>query len=175
MVALRLDRRLAARIDPSDVVQEALADADQELPDYLARRSMPFYAWLRRFAWDRLVDHHRRHVLAHRRSVGREDLSLMALPDRSSLALADRLAASETSPSRGMMREESRQQIRDALARLSERDREVLVLLYMEELSAVEIAAILDTTQGAVRTRHLRALERLRRLMTGDEEGEAQS
>src|SRR5947209_16742492 len=77
MVALRLDRRLAARIDPSDVVQEALVDADQELSDYLAQRSMPFYAWLRRFAWDRLVDHHRRHVLAPRRRVARAGLSLM--------------------------------------------------------------------------------------------------
>jgi RNA polymerase sigma-70 factor (ECF subfamily) len=67
-----LDRRLAARIDPSDVVQEALADADRELAEYLGSRSMPFYAWLRRFAWDRLVEVHRRHVSAGRRSVDRE-------------------------------------------------------------------------------------------------------
>src|SRR5262249_46640308 len=63
MIALRLDPRLAARIDPSDVVQDALADADQDLSDYLRDRSMPFYAWLRRFAWDRLVELHRRHIL----------------------------------------------------------------------------------------------------------------
>jgi len=165
MVALRLDRRLAARIDPSDVVQEALVDADQELSDYLAQRSMPFYAWLRRFAWDRLVDHHRRHVLAQRRSVDREDLSFVTFPDQSAMMLADRLAASGTSPSRRMMREESRQRVQKALARLPVRDREVLVLLYMEELSAVEIAAVLSTTQGAIRTRHVRALEKLRRLI----------
>jgi RNA polymerase sigma-70 factor, ECF subfamily len=173
MVALRLDRRLAARIDPSDVVQEALVDADQELSDYLAQRSMPFYAWLRRFAWDRLVDHHRRHVLARRRSVDREDLSLMALPDQSAMMLADRLAANGTSPSRRMMREESRQRVQKALAQLPARDREVLVLLYMEELSAGEIAAVLSTTQGAIRTRHVRALERLRKLMGEDEGAEA--
>src|SRR5262249_53755802 len=68
MIAMRLDRRLVARIDPSDVVQEALADADRDLADYLCSRSMPFYAWLRRFAWDRLVEAHRRHVSAERRS-----------------------------------------------------------------------------------------------------------
>src|SRR5205823_426419 len=72
MIALRLDRRLAARIDPSDIVQEALADADRDLAEYLSSRSMPFYAWLRRFAWDRLVEAHRRHVSAERRSVERE-------------------------------------------------------------------------------------------------------
>ena len=31
MVVVRLDHRLAARFDPSDVVQEALMDADQRL------------------------------------------------------------------------------------------------------------------------------------------------
>src|SRR5437763_16215091 len=66
MIALRLDRRLAARIDPSDVVQEALADAGQDLSDYLRSRPLPFYAWLRRFAWDRLVEVHRRHLSAER-------------------------------------------------------------------------------------------------------------
>src|SRR4051812_48592620 len=69
MVALRLDRRLAARVDPSDVVQEALADADLGLSDFLRERPMPFYAWLRRFAWDRLVAVHRRHLAAEKRSV----------------------------------------------------------------------------------------------------------
>src|SRR4051794_10800729 len=62
MVALRLDQRLRARVDPSDVVQEALFDADQELSDYLKRRPIPFYPWLRQLAWDRLIDLNRRHI-----------------------------------------------------------------------------------------------------------------
>jgi RNA polymerase sigma-70 factor (ECF subfamily) len=43
MVALRLDRRLAARVDPSDVVQEALADAAKKLAGYLRDRPLAFY------------------------------------------------------------------------------------------------------------------------------------
>ena len=62
MVAVRLDRRLSPAIDASDVVQEALAEADRELDDYLRRPEMPFYPWLRRFAWDRLLKLHRFHV-----------------------------------------------------------------------------------------------------------------
>src|SRR5207249_1256497 len=62
MVGLRLDRRLAARLDPSDVVQEALAEADRRLSEYLRRRPVPFYPWLRGLAWDRLIELHRRHV-----------------------------------------------------------------------------------------------------------------
>ena len=48
MVAVaRMDRRLTARLDPSDVVQEALADGVRDLPDYLTTRPMAFYPWLR--------------------------------------------------------------------------------------------------------------------------------
>src|SRR6516165_5011523 len=62
MVAVRLDRRLAARVDPSDVVQETLAEAARNLADYLRERPIPFYPWLRRLAWERLVKLHRRHI-----------------------------------------------------------------------------------------------------------------
>jgi RNA polymerase sigma-70 factor, ECF subfamily len=69
MVALRIDRRMAARVDPSDVVQEALAVAAQSLSDYLRDRPLPFYPWLRRFAWERLLQLHRHHLRTQRRSV----------------------------------------------------------------------------------------------------------
>ena len=69
MVALRLDRRLAARVDPSDIVQEALAEAHQYLADYLRQRPLPFYAWLRQFAWGRVAKSYEQHVRAQRRSV----------------------------------------------------------------------------------------------------------
>ena len=68
MVAVRLDRTLAARVDPSDVVQETLTDAARRLDDYLRERPMPYYPWLRRLASDRLDKVHRRHT-ARRRSV----------------------------------------------------------------------------------------------------------
>jgi RNA polymerase sigma-70 factor, ECF subfamily len=165
MVSLRLDRRLAARFDPSDVVQEALADAGQALSEYLRHRPLPFYAWLRRFAWDRLVELHRRHVLAQRRSVAREEPWAAAWADPSAVALADQLVAGGTSPSRRVRREELRERVQAALELLRPRDREVLVLLYMEELSAAEIGGVLGMTEGAVRTRHVRALERMRGLL----------
>src|SRR6266851_601809 len=60
MVALRLDRRLAARVDPSDVVQEALAAATGKLSDYMRDRPLPFYPWLRRLTWEPLVKLHLR-------------------------------------------------------------------------------------------------------------------
>jgi RNA polymerase sigma-70 factor (ECF subfamily) len=168
MVAVRLDRRLAARVDPSDVVQEALAEAARRMPEYLRDGPLPFYPWLRRLAWERLVKLHRRHR-ARKRSVLREED--WPLPDESAAELAQRLLASGTSPSRRIVRQELRERVRAALAELAARDREVLVLRYLEQLSTAETAAVLDISEGAVKVRHLRALERLRGLLGVDHEG----
>jgi RNA polymerase sigma-70 factor (ECF subfamily) len=172
MVALRMDRRLAVRIDPSDVVQETLAEAVRQLSDYLRRRPLPFYPWLRQLAWERLVQLHRRHVRTQKRSVLREEHGL-PLSDQSALALADRLFHRGSSPSARLHRQERRDRVQAALAQLAEPDREVLVLRHLEGLSTREIAAILGITEGAVYTRHLRALERLRTLLGDELEEEA--
>ena len=108
LVALRMDRRLAARLDPSDVVQESLAEADRRLEDYLRRRPMPFYPWLRQLALERLVDEHRRHVRSLKRSVRREEARLSFLPDESAQELADRLVARGSNPSARLRREAER-------------------------------------------------------------------
>jgi RNA polymerase sigma-70 factor (ECF subfamily) len=165
MVAVRMDRRLVARFDPSDVVQDALAEADQRLNDYLRDRPIAFYPWLRHFAWERLVDLHRRHIQAQRRSVTREECPDADLPDASAAILADRLAGSGTSPSRRLIRAELRDRVQSALTRLGPRDREVLVLRHLEGLSTAEVAAVLGLTPGAVMTRHTRALVRIRALL----------
>jgi RNA polymerase sigma-70 factor (ECF subfamily) len=42
LVELRLDPRLRARVDPSDVVQEAYLEAFRRVSTYLQERLMPF-------------------------------------------------------------------------------------------------------------------------------------
>jgi RNA polymerase sigma-70 factor (ECF subfamily) len=171
MVAVHLDRRLAARIDPSDVVQEALTDAATRLDAYLREPPLPFYPWLRRLAWERLVKLHRRHLRAQKRSVRREEPGGLALPDESALELARRLIASGSSPSRHLDRAEQQARVRAALDRLGAGEREVLVLRYLEGLLTREIATALGISEGAVKMRHLRALDGLRALL-GEEPGE---
>jgi RNA polymerase sigma-70 factor (ECF subfamily) len=165
MVAVRLDRRLAARVDPSDVVQEALAEAAHKLSVYLRQRPLPFYPWLRRLAWEHLLKVHQRHLAARKRSAGREE---HGLPDESALALAQRLVAPGTSPSNHLLREELRRRVQDALAQLPIGDREVLVLRYLEDLRFGAIAEVLAVNEAAVKMRHTRALRRLCGLLGGD-------
>jgi RNA polymerase sigma-70 factor (ECF subfamily) len=165
MVAVRVDRRLSARVDASDVVQEALADANLHLDDYLRDRPLAFYPWLRRFAWERLVALYRRHVLAEKRSVTREERGALLLSDQSAGALADRLLAPGTSPSHRVIRDELLDRVRAALARLAAKDREVLVMRHLEQLSTGEVADVLGISEGAVMTRQTRALVRLRALL----------
>jgi RNA polymerase sigma-70 factor (ECF subfamily) len=162
MIAARLDRRIRSRVDPSDVVQEALAAAARGLPGYLRHAPLPFFAWLRQFARERLAKLHRHHIGARRRSVAREERPAADLPDDSVAALTRRLAADGTSPSQGMIREEVRQGVRAALARLADADRELLLMRNVERLAMADLAAVLGISEGAARVRHLRALRRLR-------------
>lgn len=172
MVAVRMDKRLAARVDPSDVVQEALAEASQKLPDYVSQKRLPFYPWLRQLTWERLIGEHRRHVGAKARSVTREEHDDMVLPDRSAVQLAARLLASDTSPSVRMMRKELRAKVQQMLSQMGAPDREVLVLRYLEQLSTAETAAVLGMTVDGVKSRQRRALERFSNLLADHSRGD---
>jgi len=174
MVAVRLDSRLAPLVDPSDVVQEALADASQKLDDFLRDRPLPFYPWLRRLALERIIHVHRRHLRTQKRAVTREQRLDLPLPDESAMQLADRLVASGTTPSERLLRDEQGRRLRDVLNRSSPNDREVLVMCYLEELGFGEIAAALGISENAAKVRHFRALERVRKLLEGHDLGEVE-
>ena len=166
-VEAHLDPALRARLDASDVVQEAQLEVARRLPDFLQRRPMPFRLWLRKTAYERLLMLRRRHCGAARRSVGRE----VALPDRSSLALAQQLLAPHSSPSGRADREEQARRVQEALARLAEADREVLLMRHYEDLPYEDIACILGIEPAAARKRAGRALVRLHALLAEVERG----
>ncbi|WP_254053984.1 RNA polymerase sigma factor [Singulisphaera sp. GP187] len=171
MVAVRLDDRLAARVDPSDVVQDALLLASRRLDIFLRDRPLPFYPWLHRLATEQVVQVHRHHLGTQSRDVGRETNG-RAISERATIGhLFEFLAASQTSPSQRASRVEQKSRIHESLALLSETDREILVMHYLEDLAFGEIAAVLGITPGAAKVRHFRALERLRPLLSEDGAG----
>ena len=166
MVGLRLDRRLAGRIDPSDVLQEAFVDYSRRLPEYLAKRPVPFFIWLRGLAGQRLVDLHRRHLGAQMRDAGQEvSLYRGALPAASSVSLANQLLGRLTSPTQAAVRAEMQVRLQEALNAMDPLDREVLVLRHFEELSNSETAAVLGVQKSAASKRYMRALVRLKEIL----------
>jgi RNA polymerase sigma-70 factor (ECF subfamily) len=168
MVRLRMDPRIRARVDPSDVIQDALTTACEKLDQYLHTRPIPLYPWLRRIAWEKLVHAHEKHLDAQKRSIRQEQRGHWGISDDSAMQIAALLAGDLTSPSEAAVRNEVRLGVRAALAELSELDREVLLQRYIEQLSAKEIAAGMNTTEAAIHMRHMRALEKLHRLLSGD-------
>jgi RNA polymerase sigma-70 factor (ECF subfamily) len=168
MIGLRADPRLRARVDPSDVVQEAQMEAARRLGHYLDNPALPFRLWLRQIAYDRLAMLHRRHVLAGRRSVERD----VPLPARSSLLLAQQLLAAAPSPHEQLVRHELGRRLKEALSQLADIDREIILLRNFEGLSNQEAAQVLDVEPVAASKRYGRALLRLRQILIRDDTGE---
>ncbi len=105
MVQYRLDQRIQARIDASDVLQEAYVEAWQRIADYRRQPSLPFFLWLRFLVVQRLTTLHRQHLGVLARDVTRE-VSIYSgpLPAASSMALAAQLVGQLTTPSEAAMR-----------------------------------------------------------------------
>ena len=72
MIGMRLDPAISSREDASDIVQNVMIEAHRRLADYLKNPTMPFHLWLRHSAMDHIIDAHRRHSQAQRRSLDRE-------------------------------------------------------------------------------------------------------
>ena len=168
MVQLRLDRRLQSRVDASDVVQDAYLDAAGRAAAYAANPTMPFFLWLRWLTGQRLLMVHRFHLGAKIRDVGQEvSLYRGAMPQASSASLAAHLLGRLTSPSQGAARAEMQLKLQEALNAMDPIDREVLTLRHFEELSNNEAAAVLGLQKAAASNRYIRALKRLKDVLSG--------
>ena len=163
MIGARLDPALSARVDASDVVQDVLLEAHRRLNDYLRNPVMPFHLWLRHIAKDHVIDAHRRHRQAQRRSLDREQPLVPAvLPDHSSFELAGQVLDQEATPATAAIRHELQARLQEALAAMDNDDREIILMRHAEMLSNQEVADVLGLTEAAASMRYLRAVRRLR-------------
>src|SRR5262249_2737091 len=167
MIAFRLDQRLQGRIDPSDVLQEVYLEASQHLAEYLRQPAMPFFLWLRGITGNKLLELHRHHLGTHMRDAGREvSLYRGTLPETTSAALAAQLLGHVTRPSEAAIRAEAKIRLQEALNLMDPLDREVLALRHFEQLTPAETAQLLAIKQKAAGMRYLRALKRLKEILT---------
>jgi RNA polymerase sigma-70 factor, ECF subfamily len=167
MVAVRLDRRMQQRVNPSDIVQEAYLEAAEHLAQYLQDPQMPFFLWLRGITGNKLLELHRHHLGAQMRDAARDvAIDVSASLPTTAAGLAGVLACDATRPDEAALRKELRGRLEEALEALEPLDREVLSLRHFEQLSNGQTAEILGIDTSAASKRYVRALKRLQRVLT---------
>ncbi len=167
MIHLRLSRRLQGRIDDSDILQESYPEIARKLPEYAAEPRLPLFLWLRHMTGLKLVEVHRRHLGTQARDAEREiSLHRGGLPEADSISLAAQLLGQLTTPSQAAIRAELRLVVQEALNTMDPLDREVLALKHFEQLSTSDIAEVLGLSKAGAGGRYLRAIKRLREILS---------
>lgn len=166
IVYFRMDARMAGRMDPDDVLQDAFVDATKRLHHYTEEKHFSPFVWLRMIVGQTLTDAHRRHVQAKQRDASREtSRPAGGFPQATSVSLADFLSAKITTPSQSIVRTEQNSKLHQAIESMEPIDREVLALRHFEELSNKEISEVLGIEQKAASIRYIRAVSRLKKIL----------
>lgn len=160
----QIGRRLQRKVDPADIIQETFLAAFREIGQFRGETEGEFLAWLRTILSGVLANQVRHYLGTKRRDV-RLEREMAADLDRSSHALELGFVASQSSPSRSVARRELAVLLADALGKLPEDYREVIILRQLEDLSFPQVAERMDRSQDSVKNLWARALARLRNAM----------
>ncbi|HVO09935.1 MAG TPA: sigma-70 family RNA polymerase sigma factor [Vicinamibacteria bacterium] len=136
--------------DANDLAQEAFLKAWRAIGRF--RGESRFSTWLYRIAVNACLNHR-----ALRRPATEELKDSLPDPGRGALSAVESA-------------DESRR-VREAVARLPERQRATLILKVYQELSHEEVAAVLGSSVGTVKSNLFHALANLRRLLTPSADG----
>jgi RNA polymerase sigma-70 factor (ECF subfamily) len=167
IVTFRMDPRLRGRVDAADIVQEAFVEASAHQDVYFRSPTTPLFLWLRGVVRNKLLEIHRHHLGTRMRDATRErSLDSRCTPDNSSAALCAFLTAGLTRPSVAAVREEVKAQLTEALDKMDATEREVLTLRHFEQLTNAEAAQVVGIQERAAAKRYLRALERLKNILS---------
>lgn len=166
IVHFRMHPRLQGRIDADDVLQDAWLKAESRIKYFLSDASRSCFIWFRMITTQALIELHRKHLGADKRSANRErSIHAKWNAEDTSSCMTFHLLGSLTSPSSALLRAEQSRQLDTAIQTLSELDREILALRHFEELTNHEAALVLGVSEQAASARYVRALQRLKRVM----------
>jgi RNA polymerase sigma-70 factor (ECF subfamily) len=164
LARLQINRRLQSKVDASDVVQETYLQAYRAFSQFRGTTEAELIGWLRQILASHLAQVVRRFLGTRRRDV-RLERELAVELDQSSRVLDQGLEGRHSSPSQQAVRREQAVLLAQALERLPEDYREVLVLRHLEGLSFAELAQRMGRTVDSVKNLWTRALARLRRAL----------
>lgn len=166
MVNFRLHPKLRGRVDPDDVLQDAWLRAVDRIGHFFADASRSPFVWFRIVVSQTLIEVHRRHLGADKRSAARE-LSINGRwnAESTSSSLAFHLMGNLTSPSSAFVRAETAGQVDAVIQTMDAIDREVLALRHFEHLTNSETALVLEMSEQAASARYVRALQKLKKIL----------
>jgi RNA polymerase sigma-70 factor (ECF subfamily) len=164
LARLQIGRRLRSKIDPADLVQETFLEAHRHFDRFQGNTEAELVAWLRGILATNLAHLLRRYLGTQRRDV-RLERQLEIDLDQSSRVLGQAFPAPQSSPSQQAARREQAVLLADALQRLSDDYREVIVLRQLEGLTFPEVARRLDRSLDSVKKLWIRGLDQLRRAL----------
>jgi RNA polymerase sigma-70 factor (ECF subfamily) len=167
LARLEIGRRLRGKVDEADVIQDAFLEAHRHFEQFRGTTEGEVVAWLRQILATTLTHLVRRYYGTGRRDV-RLERELAGDLDRSSHALGGGLVARGTSPSQQAAHREQAVLLADALQRLPDAYREVIILSHLEGLPFPEVARRMGRSLDSVKNLWPRALARLRRDMGGE-------
>jgi RNA polymerase sigma-70 factor (ECF subfamily) len=153
----RINRKIASRLDASDVIQEVFFRAQQALPAYLSNPVIPPLIWLRHLSVQVLCEVHRKQFRGIR-SPDREENQFDKL-------LVTSLSQSSMSISSKVEKLDLQAKIRAKLVELNQIDREVLEMRHVDGYSLAEIAKMLDIQLETIKKRYYRALKRFKDML----------
>ena len=167
----RMSDGLRRRVEASDILQELTTSAWQALSGIEWGDREPF-GWLCQQAERRIIDAHRRHFGAQKRAASREvNLSAGGSGDGSEGGgMADLLAASMTSPSGVLSRQQKEFHMMQALESLPDDARDALRMRYVEGLPSKDIAQKLGRSDGAIRVLLTRSLQKLQDVLSHNDD-----
>jgi RNA polymerase sigma-70 factor (ECF subfamily) len=167
LARLQLDRRLHAKVDASDIVQQTLVQAIRGASEFRGETDAEVAAWLRQILARTLANTLR--DLGRKRRDVRRERSIHAAVEQSSACLQSWLAADQSSPSQRAIRSEQAVQLANALANLPEAQREALTLHHLQGWTLDQVAQHLGRTPAAVAGLIKRGLKALREHLHAEE------
>jgi RNA polymerase sigma-70 factor, ECF subfamily len=164
LARVQVGRRLQGKADPADLVQETFLEAHRNFPLFRGTTEGEFVSWLRCILATRLANLVRRYLGTQARDLRLEQDLALAL-EASSRTLDGGLIVLQGTPSEHVLRREQSVLLAQALLRLPEDYREVIVLRHLEELPFAEVAARMGRSVDSVEKLWVRSLGRLRRAL----------
>jgi RNA polymerase sigma-70 factor (ECF subfamily) len=162
LARLQVGRQLQAKVDASDLVQEAFLQAHRAFPQFRGISECEMLGWLRRILASCMS-----RVVRHFHGTQRRDVQLERQLGQSSRDLARLLVGSQTSPSEGVARREESVLLANAMERLPADYREVIILRNLRGLAFLDVAEEMGRSRDAVHKLWARALGQLREELRG--------